>query len=122
MNNNRLYYSNQRGKYGTTRFNCWGATAFILGIEYRLRWLQEFEMNEILKENTVIISDDKKQRGDILTIYNSWSLEHTAIYLGRGKYFHKKGGNNSEITDINGVYAIYGKHRVEYRRVVKSTT
>lgn len=37
--------------------------------------------------------------------------------LGRGKFFHKRGQNTSEITDINGIIATYGNDKIEYRRV-----
>ena len=122
MKNNRLYYSNQRGKYGGLQFNCWGATAFILGIENRLRWIETLEMDNILKEYTEIISEHERKRGDILTIYDRYELSHTAVYLGREKYFQKKGRNGSEITDIYGVIRIYGNYKIEYRRVVNTTT
>lgn len=118
MKNNRLYYSNQKGKYGGLQFNCWGATAFILGLEDRLRWIEIREIGNLLECCTTIISDREIKRGDILTIYGKYCLEHTAVYLGRGRYFHKMGGLNSEITDLNGVYEIYGNTKVEYRRVV----
>ena len=122
VKNNRLYYSNQKGKYGTRKFNCWGSTAFVLGIRDRLYWLGMYEMEAILEEYTDVIEETDIQRGDILTIYDQGGLTHTAIYLGRGRYFQKKGGNNSEITDIGGVFEIYGDYQVEYRRVVKITT
>ena len=126
MKNNRLYYSNQKGKYGGLQFNCWGATAFILGIEHRLRWIETREMDNILEEYTEIISEHERKRGDILTIYENRyyrdELSHTAVYLGREKYFQKKGGNGSEITDIHGVIRIYGDYKIEYRRVVNTTT
>lgn len=122
MNRNRLYYSNNRGKRGGYDFNCWGATAFVLNIIDRLKWLEDYEMEDILHNYTSEISEDEIKRGDILVIkYAGGGLEHTAVYLGRGKYFHKRGGNISEIVDINAVCRIYRGEIREYRRVVKTT-
>ena len=117
----RLYYANNRGKviYYRRDFNCWGATAFVLGIEDKLKWIEEEEMVGILEENTTIVETEARQRGDILTIYDGggYRLSHTAVYLGRGKFFHKRGMNISEITDIGGIIRIYGNDKIEYRRV-----
>lgn len=119
LKRNRLYYANSRGKtvYYREDFNCWGATAFVLGITDNLRWIENYKMMEILTEKTEIVRTEEIQRGDILVIYESKWLHHTAVYLGRGKYFHKRGMNTSEITDIDGVIAIYGNDKIEYRRV-----
>lgn len=116
----RLYYANNRGKarYYASDFNCWGATAFVLGITDRLRWIENYNMMEILTEQTIIVEFKERQRGDILVIYKGgkW-LHHTAVYLGHKKFFHKRGMNTSEITDIGGIVRIYGTDKIEYRRV-----
>lgn len=117
----RLYYANNRGKgrYHADDFNCWGATAFVLGITDRLRWIGNYRMVDILTEHTIIVDFTERQRGDILVVYEGSGLWlcHTAVYLGRKKFFHKRGMNTSEITDIGGIVRIYGKDKIEYRRV-----
>lgn len=122
MNNNRLYYSNNRGKRVTWGFNCWGATAFVLNLVDRLQWLQDWQMEDILHDYTKVVNENEIKRGDILVMcYMSGTLKHTAVYLGRGKYFHKRGSNFSEITDMNGICRVYSDENIEYRRVVKTT-
>lgn len=99
LKKHRLYYANNRGKvhYYSGDFNCWGATAFVSGIMDKLVWIEDYRMVEILTERTIRIRANSIQRGDILVIYEGgkW-LHHTAVYLGRGKYFHKRGMNTSE--------------------------
>lgn len=121
MNNRRMYYANNKGKvhYYAGDFNCWGATAFVLGMTDRLYWIENYKMMEILTEKTIVVEYKDRQRGDILVVYEGsgeW-LCHTAVYLGRKKFFHKRGMNTSEIADIGGIVRIYGKDKIEYRRV-----
>lgn len=120
LKRNRLYYANNRGKqrYHSGDFNCWGATAFVLGMTDNLVWIECGTMMNILTEKTTVVEYKERQRGDILVIYEGgkW-LHHTAVYLGRKKFFHKRGMNTSEITDIRGIVRIYGKDKIEYRRV-----
>lgn len=92
-------------------------------IETETEWdypdtVENYKMMEILTERTIIVEFKERQRGDILVIYKGgkW-LHHTAVYLGNKKFFHKRGMNTSEITDIKGIVRIYGKDKIEYRRV-----
>lgn len=101
-------------------FNCWGATLYVLNEYKRLEWVEMGDMQDWLDENTTRIDQSDIKRGDILsiTLHSFIScLEHTAIYLGRGRYFHKVGGLWSEITTVDGITAIYDG-RIEYRRVL----
>ena len=106
---NRLYYANSRGKNGTTDFNCWGATLFVLGMTHRLDWIERYEMEELLDDNAHNIKADERTRGDILALWVDGCLIHTAVYMGRNKFFHKRGMNNSEITKLDGILAIYNE-------------
>jgi hypothetical protein len=120
LKRNRLYYANNRGKqrYHASDFNCWGATAFVLGMMDNLVWLGDDMMIDILTKRTFIINNEDRQRGDILVIYEDDDyLTHTAVYLGHKKFFHKRGRNTSEITDMGGIVRIYGNDKIEYRRV-----
>lgn len=118
LRKSRLYYANSEGRGFTHKFNCWGATKFVLGFEKRLRWVMTEEMTEWLEQHTEVVHETGIQVGDILSLWHDGTLEHTAVYLGRGKYFHKIGARNSEITNYEGVLAPYWITDVEYRRML----
>lgn len=98
-------------------FNCWGSTLYILNQYSSLQWIETLEMTDWLDSNTTWIDQSDIKRGDILSITLCGYLEHTAVYLGRGRYFHKVGSLWSEITTVDGITAIYDG-RIEYRRVL----
>lgn len=114
LNVRRVRYANNRYKHPRAYYNCWGATLFVLGHARILQWIECGVMRRWLEENTEPIHRPRKP-GDIVAVYG-WGLEHTAVYLGNGKYFHKMGSNRAEITDLAGVRKIYdGKY--EFKRV-----
>lgn len=122
MNNNnnfnkrRFYYANIKGKGGHYGFNCWGATLFVLGQAKRLEWVTCGTMDRFLENKTKPVAI--WEIGDILVIRDGRWLEHTAVYIGGGLYFHKRGPNTSEVTDIKGVRKIYGGDVREHRRLI----
>lgn len=108
LNKRRVYYANRAGQVRTGHwrgFNCWGATKFVLGANDRLEWVNGWEMQRWLKLATGEIYRPAKA-GDILAVWE-YGLSHTAVYLGNGKYFHKRESNTSEITTLAGVRKIY---------------
>ena len=108
LNRRRVTYANHRGRmphYERPYFNCWGATMFVLGGADRLNWLSGWRMQQWLDQNTREIYRPRKP-GDIVAVH-AWGLEHTAVYIGNSKYFHKQGGNVSEITDLAGIRRTY---------------
>ena len=115
------------GKENNFDFNCWGATLYSLGYSKRLRWVNGDEMIEWLDENTFVVPMDYLQIGDILVLWRgedrndfTYPLEHTAVYLGKGKYFHKRGSSCSEIATLEDVRAIYWQGEfAEIRRLKK---
>lgn len=109
LNNERLNTANEQGAYPTWGFNCWGATLFVLEGDDSLRWVEDDEMTDWLYDNTDPIEEPTKD-GDILVLWRYGSLWHTAVYMGEGQYFHKKGSNEAEITDISGVFGAYREH------------
>lgn len=136
LSRTKVYYANYRGKTLTSYFNCWGATMYVLGHEKRLTWIDQGTMIEWLDENTkhhcspscrchlrseeeFYTLPDNIQPGDILTMWKGDDLVHTAVYIGRGKFFHKRGESTSEITEISWILWIYGgcTHLV-YRRLI----
>lgn len=106
----RVKYANNRGNnYAVLhKFNCYSATRFVLGHAQRLAWTDFKTMQRWLYDYTEEIHRPRKP-GDIVTVHvypDKW-LQHTAVYIGGGKYFHKKGSNCAEITDLKGIRQIY---------------
>lgn len=108
LDRKRMYHANQRGKGGSPDFNCWGATLFVLGHAKRLNWKECQLMTSWLENNTKKIKQ-VSEPGDILAIWSHWSerLEHTAVYIGRDRWFHKRGMNKAEITTLREIKKIY---------------
>lgn len=91
----------------THDFNCWGATLYALGKIEKLKWINQESMKLFLYENTVLQSEELK-RGDILVLKNKYgTLEHTAVYIGRKLFWHKRGSNHSELAYIDEVKKVY---------------
>lgn len=105
LNKNRVYHANRKGKHGGSGFNCWGATLFVLGHADTLLWQNCTYMTRWLEDETVEIEEATKP-GDIIAVW-SYCLEHTAVYIGHGRYFHKRGSNEAEILTLEGVKDIY---------------
>ena len=101
-----------------SHFNCWGATQFVLGQAEDLWWVGVGEMLAWLKNATKKIYGPRK-KGDVLVItrYGGMQLIHTAVYVGGGLYFHKRGGNHAETTDLKEVMKTYpgDKHYVRLK-------
>ena len=113
----RRYYTHQQGRNGNSGFNCWSATLFILGVEESLRWVWGHEMQEFLDKNTVEVSEDELQMGDILVMHQYGFIKHTALYVQPNVFFHKRGTNSSESTTLEGVCKTYRNMTITYRRV-----
>lgn len=96
------------------RFNCWGATLFVLNVLGRPVWAEQDVMEAWLEQNAKPVY--RPRPGDVVTIYNYGTLSHTAVCLGKGRYFHKKGSNIAEVTDLAGVKRTYSG-TVEFMRV-----
>lgn len=112
-----------------SEFNCWGATQYLLGHKDKISWINEKKMWSWLDKKTVIINNEKLKAGDILVISrNDGALIHTAVYVGRNKWFHKKGKweavreSKEEIINhyAGGLY-IYGglKAQINIHRIVE---
>ena len=121
LNRRRVYHANSRAKYPTGAFNCWGATLFVLGEIDRLRWVELTEMSSWIRERTKEVEQEEIMIGDVVVLtYDDslYDLEHTATYIGNGKFFHKKGSNYGEITDLDGVYESYDFGYTMFRRML----
>lgn len=105
-------------------FNCWGTTLYILNELPYLSWVDEFDMQEFLDKKTKPVTDNL-QKGDILVLYNTNvtkgnrdHLAHTAVYVGGGRWFHKRGPQDSRFSTKKEVildYRIYSNHAVIVR-------
>lgn len=71
--------------------NCWGTTLYLLGANPSLKWEQYIPTTFFLNKCSKIITESNYKKGDILVLKNNGSTVHTAIYVGRGKWFHKAG-------------------------------
>lgn len=109
LNKRRVYYANNRGNKESYRsrtgFNCYGAVLFALGAMDKLAWVGEWYMLDWLNKHTDKIYRPRR-KGDIIS-FHECGLTHTAVYLGKGKYFHKRGMNTAEITDLRGIRETY---------------
>lgn len=114
LNKRRITYTHSNAKdHGSWDFNCWGATLFVLNQADKLQWLDCDDMQEWLDKNTTRIYRPRKA-GDIVAVHDD-CLEHTAVYLGRGRYFHKKGAGRAEVTTLDGIREIYSGEYTFYR-------
>lgn len=101
------------------QFNCWGATLFVLGVKTRLYWEDELAMDRWLEENTKELYRPRK-KGDILVVKDLFGiLKHTAVYMGDGKYFHKRGGGIAEVTNLEGVRKVYPYKQYKFARLME---
>ena len=98
-------------------YNCWGATQkFFQPRQNKLHWADENEMKDWLETYTVKCNPKKH---NIVAIYDNEGLIHTAVHIGQGKYYHKRGSYTAEIApSINEVLDTYSGH-VEYRLYAK---
>jgi len=131
LNETRMNEAKEQGKGGTSQFNCWGCTLFILDISEDLYWVDNEEITKFIDCNTSIII--KPKIGDILVLYVypdvEWldeedvdpdilRISHTAVYVGDGKWFHKRGCNQSEFVTEKEIKEVYYEYEIrEYRRI-----
>lgn len=73
--------------------NCWGTTAFVLGWEKRHRYVSCGAMETYLEEHAEKLSKRpfRFRIGDVAAKISVGGLEHTALYIGQGKWLHQLG-------------------------------
>lgn len=106
--------------YKNGKYNCWGFTAFILGWNSRLEWLDEDEIEYFIEEYTVPIAKEELKPSDVLVYrYFDGIISHTAVMVDpdSGIFVHKPGSMTLELQNIEGTIGEvdYGKVS-EYRR------
>ena len=101
-------------------FNCWGFTAWYMQWEPCAIWLRGSTMERHLRKNTVPISREEVQAGDIAVFYEGDYFSHTAIILPGGDVIcHKPGCNELCIDTVENASKTYGD--VSYARPVKKS-
>lgn len=90
---------------GGKHFNCWGATLYVLNVLGRPVWAERDVMEAWLEQNAKPVY--RPRAGDVVVITRWGCLDHTAVYLGKGKYFQKLGMNRAEVTTLAGVRKHY---------------
>lgn len=123
LNKTNLKIANKEGKGQNASFNCWGATLFVLNATNCLEWTNDYEMEYFLETKTFPIYEYQLKEGDILVLYGDEyfgenQLSHTAVYIGNGEYWHKKGELEAETIRLEEILDIYYDYdRIEYRRI-----
>ena len=105
--------------------NCWGATLYAFGKIKHPDWIEVNHMNDFLDKKTKPIQRRSLKKGDIVAFYAYWAgrhcdliLTHTAIYMGKNKWWHKPGSYPSEFTTMTGMKHIYyDTDKVKYFRL-----
>lgn len=123
------------GTYGAG--NCWGTTLWMLGRLEELTDVDANEMEQFLQDKTALVS--RPAFGDVLVIHSeetdvcgdcytchethgescdNLGLQHTAIYIGEGMYWHQRGFYGpwliQPLEDITDTY----QGEVTHRRVI----
>jgi len=102
-------------------YNCWGFVAFAFNWNSELEWLEEYEMDFYLKNNTRPITKEKARTGDVIVFRHKRDLIHTAILTNKEKkiLLHKPGSTSFEADTIKGALDVYYGCRVTFRRPYK---
>jgi len=127
LNGTNIKKAHRQGKDGTCEFNCWGTTLFILSQTDKLEWVGSTYMKPFLKNKTMPKVNQGFEKGDILVLWgNAWhsngvehkELIHTAVYVGNGKFFHKKGMDESCYDTLEDVLHSYLHDNYEIRQLI----
>jgi hypothetical protein len=98
--------------------NCWNATILFFNPKEEVKFVEQSDMVNWLATNT---EEDPMKRcapGSIVAFYNEdMGLIHTAIYVGIGTLYHKRGvGGDWEVITERRIRQIYFEtDRYEYR-------
>jgi hypothetical protein len=128
LNNSNIKLAHKEGKEGNDSFNCWGTTLFILNIVKELFWISREEITDFIERHTIITGvSDKLKQGDILVMYGNTADEdyaeygqiiiHTAVYIGKNLWFHKRGSNESEFLPLECILDCYGHDEYTINRI-----
>lgn len=108
----------------TKKYNCWGATQYVLGKRKKYGWVGEQVMRRWLNTKTIEVSEKEPQIGDILVIecsYYGW-LIHTAVYVGNNKWVNKHGKFDLAFETKEQILKEYGTTRYAREEHTVKTT
>lgn len=103
-------------KLTNLHFNCWGATLAYFGVIKKPYWVHPMDMNLWLKTHTKPVT--KVQVNDIAVFRRGETLIHTAIYLGKSKWWHKEGELETYTKSLREIKSLYPA-QVSFVRIKK---
>ena len=105
--------------------NCWALTMLIYGGLKAPKWVTADEIEQWLADNTVDAIGEPRS-GDILVMRSKYNysrencIEHTAIYMGNGDYWHKPGNDVGQYTTLAFMQRLYAGATIQYHVRVKT--
>lgn len=99
--------------------NCWALTMLICGGIRRPTWAHVDQVEEWLEDKTHDI-DDAPRAGDIFIMRSRFArgrdrcMEHTAVYMGNGIYWHKPGADVGQYTTMADMQEQYPEATICY--------
>lgn len=105
------------GKRGM-EFNCWGASCLYYKIIDSPRWVSDTDMNLMISNKFTRLKSSKQAAiNDMIALYERGNLIHTAVMVGKDRFFHKIGRNLCTVDSLEQIKAIYSEHdKIRYYR------
>lgn len=99
-------------------FNCWGATSMYFGIISKPEWISESTMNKTIIDRFRRLKSKKDaQINDMLAFYCRGQLIHTAVMVGKDRFYHKIGTNLCTVDTLDQIKSIYNEtDKIRYYR------
>lgn len=106
------------GKRGF-EFNCWGASCLYYKIIDSPRWVSDIDMNNVIEEHFNRIPAKEAKINDMVAFYCNGYLIHTAVMVGKDRFFHKIGRNLCTVDSLDQIKVIYSEYNeIRYYRFV----
>ena len=109
----------------TSKINCWGSTVSLFETvkitDHLSAWFHVNEMEEWIDKKTKKVKKTTRPKiGDIVVFRRpDGFLEHTAVYIGKGKYWHKPGIQSAcetTLRQMRKMYKEYGATKISWIR------
>lgn len=99
-------------------FNCWGASCLYYSLVERPLWISHETMNDFIDQKFSRLRRSSKLKvNDMVAFYNRGDLIHTAVFLGRDRFFHKIGAQLCTIDSLKEIKLLYKSTSVRYYRL-----
>lgn len=102
--------------------NCHGLVLAFFDLVNQPFWADESDLMHLVEQSEIIKSKDVSVLDFMIIECRLGHFIHSAIYLGNGMWFHKKGQNNIEPVPLNHILNTYfndGSTMVFYRKDFK---